>query len=71
MVFEVMAEEEAFQGLSVMQLHANVGHGEMRPPTSELSKPVEDILVKCWAKDAARRLTASEFQADWNNIDDK
>ena len=68
-VFEVMAEEEAFQGLSVMQLQTNVGHGEMRPPTSELSKPVEDILAKCWAKDAARRLTASEFQANWNNIE--
>lgn len=70
-VFEVMAEEEPFQGLNVMQLQTNVGHGEMRPPTSKLSKPVEDILVKCWAKDAARRLTASEFQVDWNNIDDK
>ena len=68
-VFEVMAEEEAFQGLSVMQLQTNVGHGEMRPSTSKLSKPIEDILAKCWAKDAAKRLTASEFQADWNNID--
>ena len=70
-VFEVMAEEEAFQGLSVMQLQANIGHGEMRPSTSKLSKPMEDLLAKCWAKDAAKRLTASEFQADWNNIDDK
>ena len=68
-VFEVMTEEEAFQGLSVMQLQTNVGHGEMRPSTSKLSKPIEDILTKCWAKDAAKRLTASEFQADWNNID--
>ena len=68
-MFEVMTEEEAFQGLSVMQLQTNVGHGEMRPSTSKLSKPIEDILTKCWAKDAAKRLTASEFQADWNNID--
>ena len=70
-VFEVMAEEEAFQGLSVMQLQANVGHGEMYPPTSKLSKPMEDLLAKCWDKDATKRLTSSEFQADWNNVDDK
>ena len=68
-VFEVMAEEEAFQGLSVMQLQANVGHGEMRPSTSKISKPMEDLLAKCWAKDATKRLTASEFQTDWNSID--
>ena len=58
-VFEVMAEEEAFQGLSVMQLQANVGHGEVHPPTSKLSKPMEGLLAKCWAKDRCCKATDS------------
>ena len=68
-VFEVMAEEEPFQGLSILQLQTNVGHGEMCPPTINIPNPIGDLLTKCWAKEAANRLTASEFQVEWNNID--
>ena len=64
-VFEVMAEEEAFQDLSIMQLQRNVGCGEMRPPTCDLSKRLVDLLAKCWAKDGAKRLTALEFKEEW------
>ena len=68
-VFEVMAEEEAFRGLNIMQLQRNVGYGEMHPPAYNLSKPLEDLLAKCWATDGAERPAASEFQEDWDNVD--
>lgn len=67
-VFEVMAGEEPFQGLSILQLQTNVGRGEMRPITSNLPKPIADLLAKCWAKDAAQRLTASEFQTEYKSV---
>lgn len=67
-VFEVMTEEEPFEGLSIKQLETNVGHGNMRPTSTELSPSLEDLLSKCWDSDATKRLTAAEFQEQWNSI---
>ena len=67
-VFEVMTEEEPFQGLSIKQLETNVGHGNMQPTSVNLSTSVEDLLTRCWEKDAQKRLTAAEFQEAWSSI---
>ena len=47
-VFEVMTEEEPFEGLSVKQLETNVGKGTMQPESSKLSQSVDDLLTRCW-----------------------
>ena len=69
-VFEVVTEEEPFQGLNVRQLEANVGRGKLRPTASstELSKSVADLLKKCWDDSASHRPTAGQFQEEWNSV---
>ena len=69
-VFEVVTEEEPFQGLNVRQLEANVGRGKLRPTASstELSKSVTDLLKKCWDDSASYRPTAGQFQDEWNSV---
>ena len=67
-VFEVIVEEEAFEDLSVMQLQANVGHGTMRPPVSELSRCVADLLIRCLDRDAQSRPTAEQFVEGWISL---
>ena len=69
-VFEVVVEEEPFEGLNVRQLEANVGHGELRP-TSEgikLSQPVLDLLNSSWDGSAPKRPTAEGFKEKWDKI---
>lgn len=67
-VFEVMTEEEPFEGLTIKQLETNVGHGTMRPTSAKLSRSIAELLTRCWDRDARKRLTAAEFQEAWNTI---
>ena len=67
-VFEVMTEEEPFEGLNVKQLETNVGHGTMQPVSGRLSQSVDNLLTKCWDRDAAKRPTAAEFEEAWREI---
>lgn len=69
-VFEVMTEEEPFEGLTVRQLEVNVGHGNMQPTSARLSQSVGHLLTRCWDRDAGKRLTATEFQEAWSSIID-
>ena len=67
--FEVVAEEEPFEGLSIRQLEANVGRGSLRPKSSTaLSKAVVDILSKSWSETASERPTAAQFADEWSGI---
>ena len=67
-VFEVMTEEEPFEGLSVKQLETNVGHGTMQPVSSKLSQAIDDLLTRCWDRVAINRPTAAEFEEAWRTI---
>ena len=67
--FEVVAEEEPFEGLSIRQLEANVGRGSLRPESSTaLPKAVVDILSKSWSETASERPTAAQFADEWSGI---
>ena len=69
-VFELLAEEEPFEGLNLMQLQANVGRGDLRPCASEisLSGQVLKLLERCWDGEASKRPTAVEFNREWSRI---
>ena len=68
-VFEVVAEEEPFEGLRIRQLVENVGRGNLRPTSRvALSQGLSDLLKSCWDGAAAKRPTAAEFHAKWNDI---
>ena len=69
-VFEVVTEEEPFEGLSVKQLEANVGRGNLRPESdnARLSQPLLDLLAKCWEDSASKRPTATDFLAQWKKV---
>ena len=61
-VFEVVVEEEPFEGLSVKQLEANVGRGDLRPTSSvSLSQQLSDLLNSSWDGSALKRPKAAEF----------
>ena len=68
-VFEVLVEEEPFQGLSVQQLEAHVGYGDLRPTSSvNFSQPVARLLKSCWDACPSSRPTSTEFLVDWSDI---
>ena len=68
-VVEVVLEEEAYEGLSVRQLEANVGTGDLRPTLPDtLPKQVVDLLQNSWHSDPSERPTATEFHARWREI---
>ena len=68
-VYEVVAEEETFEGLSIKQLEVNVGSGNLRPFLPDtLSKPLIDFLKKSWDEDPPKRPTAAEFESSWRDI---
>ena len=67
-VFEVMTEEEPFEGFSVKQLETNVGHGTMQPLSGKLLQSVDELLTRCWDRDATKRPTAAEFEEAWRYI---
>jgi tRNA A-37 threonylcarbamoyl transferase component Bud32 len=64
--FEVLAEEEPFEGLSVKQLEENVGRGDLRPEVpSRVSEAIQELMQRCLAGEASRRPSAAEFQEEW------
>ena len=68
-VFEVIVEEEPFQGLSVRQLEVNVGYGELRPTLpAAVSQPVVELLNCSWSVEPSNRPTAMEFHSSWRGI---
>ena len=68
-VFEIVAEEEPFEGLSVRQLEENVGRGDLHPTLSAtLTRPVEDLLKRCWDADASKRPIAIQFLRIWSSV---
>ena len=68
-VYEVVAEEEPFEGLSIKQLEVNVGSRNLRPlPPDTLSKPLVDLLKRSWEADPPKRPTAAEFESSWRDI---
>ena len=69
-VFELLAEEEPYEGLNYPQLQANVGRGSLRPYASDvkLSRRVLRLLERCWENDAPKRPTAVEFNREWSGI---
>ena len=70
-VFEVVTEEEPFEGLRIRQLVENVGRGNLRPTSNvALSQALSDLLKSCWDGSASKRPTAAEFHAKWRNIFD-
>jgi hypothetical protein len=68
-VFEIVAEEEPFPGLSVRQLEENVGRGNLRPTLpAAVTLPVKNLLKRCWDDKASTRPSADEFQRIWSGI---
>ena len=64
--FEVLAEEEPFEGLSVKQLEENVGRGDLRPDVpSRVSEMVHELMQRCWDAVSSRRPSAEEFKKLW------
>ena len=69
--FEVVAEEEPFEGLSVKQLESNVGRGDLRPTSSvALSPKLSDLLKRSWEGTAQKRPGAAEFIRKLHDICD-
>ena len=67
-VFEVVTEEEPFEGLSIRQLVENVGRGNLRPTSRvALLQGLSDLLKSCWDASASKRPTAAEFHAQWKD----
>ena len=67
-VFEVVTEEEPFEGLRIRQLVENVGRGNLRPTSRvALSQGLSDLLKSCWDASASKRPTAAEFHAQWKD----
>ena len=69
--FEVVAEEEPFEGFSVRQLEAQVGRGNLRPTSDVVfSEQVSSFLTSGWDASAANRPTATQFLEKWDKITD-
>ena len=66
--FELLMEEEPYEGLNLLQLQEYVGRGRMRPPLDSkiLTRPVIDILQRSWDVSASQRPTALEFMFEWS-----
>ena len=69
-VFELLMEEEPYEGLKILQLQEHVGRGRMRPPLDSaiLSWPVIDILKRSWDMSASQRPTATKFIIEWSHL---
>ena len=69
-VFELIVEEEPFDGLSLRQLERHVGNGDLCPTSenTEIDDLVKAVLYKCWDRVASNRPTAREFQEIWATI---
>ena len=69
-VFELLAKEEPYEDLNLMQLQTHVGRRNLRPCASEvkLSHEVLALLERCWDNTASKRPTAVEFISEWEKI---
>lgn len=68
-VFEILAEEEPFEGLNPRQLERKVDQENARPTTKvPLSDPIVELLSSCWNRDATQRPTAAQFKERWTGI---
>ena len=69
-VFEIVTEEEPFYGLTLRQLEAQVGRGNLHPSSDvTLSDQLSALLMSCWDSKAENRPTATCFIAEWKKID--
>ena len=70
-VFELLSEEEPYLSLNRRQLEVHVGNGSVRPTSDDVifSRPVADLLKRCWDARATARPTAIEFRQTWIKID--
>ena len=70
-VFELLSEEEPYLSLNRRQLEVHVGNGSVRPTSDDVifSRPVADLLKRCWDAKATARPTAIEFRQTWIKID--
>ena len=70
-VFELLTEEEPYLSLNRRQLEVHVGRGSVRPTSDDVifSRPVADLLKRCWDARATARPTAIEFRQTWIKID--
>ena len=70
-IFEIVTGKEAYIGLSVRQLEAQVGHGKLRPTTdNSLSDQLSILLELCWDSNAQKRPTTTEFIEQWGKMTD-
>ena len=69
-IYQVLAEEEPFETLDLLQLVENVGRGDMRPSLdgTDITEPVKQLLAKGWVKEAARRPEIGAFSNEWSKI---
>ena len=72
-IFELLLEEEAYEGLKVAQLKEQVVKRKYRPTSKrELSgcfpQPLDRLLNRCWDGCAANRPSAAEFQQQWSRL---
>ena len=69
-VFEILSEEDPYDGLNLRQLEAQVGRGTLRPTSNDVtfSRPVDNLLKRCWDRRADARPSAAEFRDAWSTI---
>ena len=69
-VFEVIVEEEPFDGLNLKQLERHVGNGDLRPisENTAINLSVKVLLDRCWDAEALSRPKAKEFQEKWKHL---
>ena len=70
-IFEIVTEEEAYYGLKVRQMEAQVGRGKLRPTTdASLSDQLSALLESCWDSNTQNRPTTTDFIEQWGEITD-
>ena len=68
--FELIVEEEPFDGLNLRQLERHVGNGDLRPSSENTSidDSIKELLYKCWDRVVSNRPKAKEFQEKWRHL---
>ena len=68
-VYEVVLEEEPYEGLSPKQLTKNVGYGDLRPPLESIqNSDLKVLLQQCWSKIPQERPGIKQFNEEWAKI---
>lgn len=70
-IYEILAEEEPYENLGILQLIENVGRGRTRPSLEEtsLSGEVRRFLARGWDADPGHRPSVVRFGEDFSKID--